>query len=226
VVSFAYEAPDVPLNVRQKAHQSARAYYLHALASQHPRLERPVLVAVGGLIASGKSTTARRLAALLNCATVGTDWTRKQLLQQDELSPLHSAAFDGAYDEAFSEKVYDEVFRRAGVVLQSGRSVVIDASFRSPEARERILTLAQRCGVSAYFVHCRVPREVALARLEERAKSAHVSDGRVEIYDAFAQSSQPPTGTEAHHFTELDTTLADAQVDQRLQAFLGVDTKR
>jgi len=225
VASFLCEDEGASPRARAGASENARTYYLHALAAQRPNLESPVLVAIGGLIASGKSTTARRLRGMLNCACVDTDRTRKQLLGQQVLTPIRSAPFSGAYDEAFSARVYDEVFRRAEVVLNSGRSVIIDASFRTAATRAQIATLAKQCGVPSYFVNCSVPRDVALNRLHERAKTNSVSDGRVEVYDEFADSWHPPDPNEVQRYLQLDTSGADAHIDGALRSFLELSSR-
>jgi len=194
---------------RERAADEARRYYLLALAVEHEAIIAPRVVAVGGIIASGKSTVADRLSALLGAPVVETDRTRKHMIGAQPTDRVHEGSWSGAYDPAFTERVYDEVYRRAGQVLASGRPVILDASFRSPEMRARADRLAADHGVPFAHVECLCDRETCLTRLAERAKHASVSDGRAEIFDDFVARYQSPDDAERSGFdghVRLDTT--------------------
>ena len=83
-------------------------------------LEPPALVAVAGDIGTGKSTLADELAWRLRAPVIGSDRTRKWLAG---LAPTERG--DALiYDEAFTRRTYQEVLRRARVVIESGRSAI------------------------------------------------------------------------------------------------------
>jgi aminoglycoside phosphotransferase family enzyme/predicted kinase len=172
--------------LRARAAGEARRYFLLALAGSRSPLMAPAVIAVGGLIASGKSTVADRISLEVGGPSVDADRTRKRMLGMDPSEPAASKAWSGAYDPAFTETVYAEVLRRAGVVLASGRPVVLDASFRSRAARAAARELARSHRVPFRFVECRAPLEVSRDRLRAREKTRGVSDGRLEIAAAFA----------------------------------------
>ncbi len=205
-------APDA---VRRQAARDARRLFLLARATTRAPLVRPTLVCVGGLIASGKSTIADALSSELSCPVVDADRTRKHLLGVAETRPLHDPMWSGAYDPRVTERVYEEILRRAEIVLRSGRSVVLDASFRSVTSRRRARELAARHRVSFRFVECAAPADVCRARLEQRARAPGPSDGRPAVFDDFAArfeavSELPPS----EHF-RLDTTRPlDASRDE------------
>ena len=121
------------------------------------------------------------------------------------LQHLDAPAWGGAYDPAFSDQVYDEVFRRAAVVLESGRPVVLDASFRSAALRRAAGELAKAHAVPFRFVECRVPPEVCRERLAAREQQRVVSDGRLAIFDEFRARYEPVTELDAAVHTVLDT---------------------
>jgi predicted kinase len=130
---------------------------------------------------------------------------------------MHDAAFGGHYDSRSTDAVYDELLRRAGVVLGSKRSVVLDASFRAREKRAAARALARRFGVPFLFVECSADRETCRARLTARAARPSVSDGRVELLDTFAESFEPVTELpEAEHLV-LDTRRPIAETIEQLQ---------
>ena len=169
-------------------------------------LLRPAVVAIGGVIASGKSAIANRLSAELSAPVIETDRTRKSVLGVNALRPLHEPAWSGPYSPAFSDRVYDELFRRAGVVLASGRPVVLDASFRSASLRSMARDLAKAHGVPFRFIECRATPEVCRERLAERARQRTVSDGRLAIFDEFCARYEPVVELGADEHLVLDTT--------------------
>jgi aminoglycoside phosphotransferase family enzyme/predicted kinase len=206
IAAFMAADPDIDEGARTGAAAEARRHFLLALAADRRSLLVPVVVAVGGIIASGKSTVAERLADEMSAPVVDADRTRKSMVGIDPCQPLHEVAWTGAYDPGFTERVYAEVMRRADVVLASGRPVVIDASFRSPTMRARARELAVAHGVPFRFVECRADPEVCRLRLAQRAQTAGVSDGRLDVFDAFRSRFEPVTELPSAEQVVLDTT--------------------
>src|SRR5262249_31789082 len=137
IASILADDANADVEARGRAEREARKHYLLALSAERRSLLVPAVIAVGGVIACGKSTVAEASAPI-----VDADRTRKSMLGVAATRKLHDPAWSGAYDPAFTEEVYAEVLRRAAVVLDSGRPVVIDASFRSVEMRRRARELA------------------------------------------------------------------------------------
>ncbi len=190
---------------RARAAQQARKYYLLAEACAHEALEKPVLYAVGGIIASGKSTLADQLAARIAAPVIDSDRTRKQLASVDASTPLDDAAFAGHYRPEATSATYEELRRRAEVILRSGRSVIIDASFRARAERRAVLELARRCGAGFMFIECTASPETTRARLAERAKQPSISDGRLDILASFAASYEPVDELPTESYLRLTT---------------------
>ena len=195
---FTFEA-------RRRAEREARRYFLLALAAERRSMLLPVVVAVGGVIATGKSTIADRLGDQLSAPVISADRSRKAMRGVGPTHPLEESAWTGAYDEAVTESVYAEILRQAEVVLGSGRPVVVDASFRSRALRRTGQELANRHHVPFRFVECRADAAVCRARLETRAKERGVSDGRIEIFDAFCARYEPVTELPPDDHVVLDT---------------------
>ncbi|HXK16195.1 MAG TPA: AAA family ATPase [Polyangiaceae bacterium] len=226
VASFTAADETIDYQARERAWQQARRYALLALSAKRSPVVAPVVVAVGGMIASGKSTLAEQLGLELAAPIVDTDRIRKHLAGSLPTSKLPAPPFKGAYSLEASEKVYAELFRRARVVLDSGRPVVLEASFRTAAQRKSAQALARDHQLPFYFVECHAPAEVCSARLVERAKGSSVSDGRTEIMTAFAQSFEPVTELPTSKHLRVDTTrdLASSLEDVRRQIGFGPAT--
>jgi aminoglycoside phosphotransferase family enzyme/predicted kinase len=205
IASFVAAGADVDHDRRVRAEASARHHFLLALATERRSLLEPMVVAVAGIIASGKSTVADQLGFEMSAPIVDADRTRKQMLGIRATAPVHEGAWQGAYDPTFTEEVYAEVFRRAGVVLASGRSVIVEASFRSRALRARARELAAQHGVPFRLVECCASPEICRERLRQRARGASVSDGRLEIFDDFVARWQPIDELPADEHLVIDT---------------------
>ncbi len=207
----------------QGATADARRHFTLALAAHRRTVLSPVVVAVGGIIASGKSTIADAVGDRLSAPVVDADRTRKHMLGLAATEHAHSGAFEGAYDPKFTEKVYAEMLWRAAHVLESGRPVVLDASFRSAEMRRAARDLAKEHGVPFLMIECRARPEVCRARLAKREKETSVSDGRRAIFDAFVARVEPMTelGYDERVVIDTEQPLAESlkEIERSLQSW-------
>jgi len=194
-------------DARSRGAAEARRYFVLAATGSRPPLVPASVVVVAGLIASGKSTVADRIGLELAAPVIEADRTRKHMLGVAATRTLPGGTWSGAYDRAFTARVYTEMLRRASVVLASGRPVVLDASFRSRELRMAARGLAREHGVTFRLVECRAPDELLRARLAERTNGPSVSDARVEIFDDFKASFEPVDELRAAEHVVVDTSL-------------------
>jgi predicted kinase len=106
------------------------------------RAHRPTVVVVGGLSGSGKTALSTQLEERWGFKRVGSDETRKQLVGVglDEHAPDH------AYENYVSEVVYERLGNAAADALASGRSAVIDATFRRQADSAHFLAALSRRG--------------------------------------------------------------------------------
>jgi aminoglycoside phosphotransferase family enzyme/predicted kinase len=205
-------AADPATGSEKAQRKSGEAERLFALARTYcqPRVELAPVVAVGGLIGAGKSTLARALGEFLSIPIVDSDRTRKTLAGV----PATMQAPAGAYTEAFTRQTYDELFRRADVVLGSGRGVILDATFRDRDLRLRARALAIRHGRSFRFVEAVCDDATLRARLQARAAAGvSVSDATEGLLEGFRREFEPVTElTTVEHVTVRTTLPMSMQV--------------
>lgn len=213
---------DQPEGIAPELLAKARHYFLLALAGGYKPLVPQRLIAVGGMIASGKSTLADRLSFELACPVVDADRTRKHLRGVNATDSLNEGAWVGAYDPVFSEKVYAQILTNARHVLLSGRSVVLDASFRGSADRKRAKALADELDIPFLFIEARVPKAVAIKRLAAREGQESVSDARMDLYDSFEAAYEPVTELTSRCHLRVDTSGSiEATVAELRSAVLG-----
>lgn len=218
----AFVARDSQAAEGARASARKRASQLFAQASSAVTPRPPSLViAIGGLIAAGKSHASARLSALLHCPVVASDRIRKHLLEVDRFTDVGSGNFTGAYSDATTQRTYSAVRQCARDVVESGRPVVIDASFRSRQERASLVQWCSQLGSRLLFVECVAPHEVLRARLRERAASPSVSDGREQLLDSFLAKYESPDELPSHIRCTLDTTLPEDDQSRILRKLVG-----
>lgn len=178
--------PATPEPKAQRKAEEARNFFNLAREVTRPAGAGPIL-AVGGLIGTGKSTLADALSRRSGFPIVASDRTRKWLagLDPSERGP------DRIYDATFSRHTFDEVFRRAEVVARSGRGVILDATFRSEELRRRARDLAAKLGRPFLFVETTCDDATIRERLRRRAEGPSVSDATEPMLDRFRREFEP-----------------------------------
>lgn len=191
---------------RELAVSKTRDYFRHAFGflSRRPA-DSPVIALCGG-IASGKSTLAAALGTELGAPVLESDRIRKRLAGFHPLEARRDGLWQGLYRPDKTERVYAELRRCARLVMDSGRPVLLDASFRARRERTLLRAMAAQAGRPCLVVECRADREVAAERLRRRAQGPSVSDGHEELVDAFLASWEPEEGPDAEEVLVLDTS--------------------
>ncbi|HVT06172.1 MAG TPA: AAA family ATPase [Polyangia bacterium] len=185
----AFVAVDAATDPQTRAAKEAEARRCFELArAGSAPAGPPFLIAVGGVIGSGKSTLAQALGRALAAPVVSSDRTRKALAG---LAPT-AAGDRRLYTPDARDAVYDEILRRAGAVLSSGRGVVVDATFATRAWRARAAGAAAAAGARFLLIEARVPPDVAGARLAARRSDPSASDATEALLDEFLRTYEPP----------------------------------
>jgi aminoglycoside phosphotransferase family enzyme/predicted kinase len=202
VAAFVAADPSTSSQLRVSKEAEARRFFNLARAAVGPALDRPFLIAVGGLIGSGKSTLAGELGRWLAVPVISSDRTRKA---EAGLAPTARGGAE-LYDPAAREHVYEEILRRADLVLASGRSVILDATFSARRWRERAAAAAERAGAAFVFVEAVCPPELLRPRLAARRHQLSVSDATETLLDTFMRDHEPFGSGELGPHVPVDTS--------------------
>jgi uncharacterized protein len=216
VVSFRLDDPAIGPEEREAAKDMARRYFDLAY-TYAARLERPTLILLAGLTGTGKSVLAREIAPRLGAVIIQTDALRKEL-QGIAPEARHYEAFgEGIYGPDASRRTYGEAHLRASSHLRSGRSVIIDASYKRRAEREAAVRMAEEAGADYWVVDCVCPEEIARKRLEARMSTpGEASDGRWEIYLAQREDFDPILEIPAAKRLTLDTSASPDRCAQEV----------
>ncbi|WP_117192548.1 bifunctional aminoglycoside phosphotransferase/ATP-binding protein [Rhizobium terrae] len=157
----------------------------------------PLLVAIGGLSGSGKSTVADCLAPRIGAAPgarmVESDRIRKAL----HGVPAETRLPVTAYSPEVSAKVYQEMVRRAETILAQGGSVVADAVFDDPAKRHLIENAAAGAGNVPEFLGIWLDADPALLMQRVRRRVGGPSDANADVLAG--QLARNPTDVAWRH---------------------------
>jgi hypothetical protein len=219
VASLLAEDTQASPEARERARREARRYFVLALAFERPPLVPPRVVAVGGMIASGKSRTSATIGELLAAPVLSSDRTRKHLMGRKPNDALTAGAWSGAYSASATKAVYEELWRLADIVLSSGRPIVLDASFRTVAMRDAARSLAAKHGVPFVLVECDAPRDLIRKRLAERESTeGHESDARTDLLEEFERRFEPIDEIPSSEHLRLNTSRPPDEIRELLKA--------
>ncbi|MCX4474924.1 AAA family ATPase [Streptomyces cellulosae] len=156
---------------------------------RHLRTAAVGLTLVGGLPGSGKSTLAGALADRLGVTLLSSDRVRKELAGIPAEQSAAAGYREGIYTPEWTAKTYATLLDRARALLSAGESVVLDATWSDTAQREAAHRVAEQAGADLVALRCRVPGEVAAARLDTRTSGP--SDADASVADAMRAAEAP-----------------------------------
>ncbi len=207
VTCFRLDDPVISTREKSVALQEARSYF--RLSHHYARkLNLPTLVAFGGLMGTGKSTMARGLSEALGWEWLRSDVFRKELAKIPPVEHRFEEFQQGIYSPDFSSRTYGALFERALEFLRSGRSVILDGSFRTQKDREQARDLASNARADFLLVECQCSEEEIQRRLISRAgKAGEPSDGRWEIFHDQKRNYEKVEGFLPSDYLALNTEV-------------------
>ena len=179
----------------------ARAYLKMSLGYLHP--SSPMVLAIGGLQGTGKSTLARAIAPELGAAPGAL------LLRSDELRKRRNGVApethlpEAAYGEAENRAVALELQRAIAEVAAAGHAAIGDDMFLHPASRRGIAEAAGTAPFAGIWLEAPLP--VLAARIARRTHDA--SDATVEVLHRTAGADPGPITWTRVDATDLDRAL-------------------
>ena len=185
--------------------------YLSLANENAQQLGPALIVTVGGLMGTGKSTLAKRLANETDAMLLTTDAIRSEL----HGSNRRLGYAEGKYSDFGRDEIYRTMLRRATDALEFSPTVVLDGTFSSQKKRRNVHDLAERLNAAYLHVECSCPRDVALRRIDARCREGNsVSEARPDLYVRQAADYEP---VDEPHAIHVDTTHSlDHQMDRLL----------
>jgi hypothetical protein len=188
---------EVPSDERAASQERARTAYQWALRYMVAG-SQPLVIAVMGRVATGKSTQAHAIADALGWDAMNSDRVRKQ---QAGL-PLHErsdpSTREALYAREMTEKTYNALIDAAVTRGQAGQGTVLDATFSRRAHRDRLRERLHEADIPYVFVELTADDDTVRTRLRQRATTRRdvVSDARLEDFEMLTQRYEAPDALE------------------------------
>ena len=218
IFGFTFDDEDVHASEKFTDIKKAREYF--HLAAGYAGYEPPFfMVCIMGLMGTGKTYLAKRLAARTGWVALHSDQVRKQ---RAGIVPKQSSYDDwghGLYDSKATEETYQALLEGAEAWLAQGAGVIVDASFSQGAWRRKFLDLAEKYGARPLFVEVAAAKKVVKDRLAAReAKGGSLSDGREELMEQQAADWEDAGGLIGRCGLMVD---GGAPGEEKLETMLG-----
>lgn len=149
------------------------------IAVAHLRAGTVQLIIVGGGPGTGKTTLSCALAEEMGARVISTDDVRRELQQQGVIAGGAGDLFTGLYTPANVDIVYDEILRRAHLLLAGGHSVILDGTWRDSRHRASAHRVGTESAVPVLEFLCTTTLAEAMSRIETRTHTT--SDATPQI---------------------------------------------
>jgi aminoglycoside phosphotransferase family enzyme/predicted kinase len=189
----------------KRGHGTSATQYLES-ASAYLQVQPPLIIAIGGLPGTGKSTLARALAPELGNApgalVLRSDEIRKR---QHGVAPEQRLP-QSAYSKLASKAVFAELAVLTREAASGGHAVIADATFIDADDRAMLQDAANSAGVRFVGLWLEAP----MAMLEARTSSRHgdASDATLAVLHAAARA-----GASAGQWSPIDASSMEAALD-------------
>lgn len=192
----------------RSGHPDAAASYLEtaiAALTPHP----PVVIAVGGLPGTGKSTLARALAPAIGAAPGALVLRSDEIRKRQHGAAPEERLPEAAYTRAKSVAVFAALADAAETAAAAGHAVIADATFMDSRQRDQIEAAAKAAGAAFHGFWLHAPHPV----LEERvaARTGDASDATVDILRRASRGDPGPDRWFAIDTTDGAAALALAR---------------
>jgi len=154
------------------------------LASRYTKAQKPKLIIMRGLSASGKSTVSQRVLELLGAIRIRSDIERKRLFDKSfngtdqgrNRGNTDSAIDAKIYSQQASQQTYAKLAELASQIITAGFSVIVDAVFLTYKQRKAFQNIAKRLNAPYVILEISAPIDVLRQRIVARKNDVSDAD--------------------------------------------------
>ena len=180
IALFTMADPDSSESLRSEMLESCRRYV--DLAERYTHLPNRFVLTMHGISGTGKSTVALRLVDRLGAIRVRSDVERKRLFGFSPHEHPNAELAAQMYSDDTNHRTYEKLAELCAAILDSGISVIIDATNLKQWQRECIQTVADSRGVPLCIAYCQASMSVIRDWIQKRSSEDHdPSDANLEV---------------------------------------------
>lgn len=161
-----------------------------------------------GLSGSGKTTVTRSLMQTPGAIRLRSDVERKRLAGLDALARSGSGVGEALYTGDATRRTYAHLARLAGVILDRGWPVIVDATFTARWQRDLLRDTARARGVAFRILDFQVPVATLRERIVKRsAEGSDASDANLAVLQRQLETEEPLAADERAEIVAIGETL-------------------
>ncbi len=196
VTGFQLDDPNVEKDRKKELKDTANKYFRLAdyyahLMNNEIKTKKPTLFITSGLTGTGKTTFSRKTSVDYHAKRLNTDEVRKEIFDIGKYEHRYEEYNKGLYSPENMKKVYDKIFEKTKNLLSDKKNVLIDATFRKQDLRDKAKDTAEQVNSNFVILNTVMPEDLVKKYLDERMKKKTVSDGRWEIYQKQKNNFDP-----------------------------------
>lgn len=154
------------------------------LALSYTQPQKPALFITHGLSGSGKSTLSGPLVEPMGAIRIRSDRERQRMFGKGTRDGEAATIGEGVYCEDATRQTYEKLAQLAEAVLDSGYSVILDATFLKRQQRDPFKHLADRLGVPIRILGFRARADVLRQRIRERQREgSDISEADLRVLE-------------------------------------------
>ena len=134
-------------------------------------LRSGILLITCGLPGTWKTETSQEISKINGYPVLRTDLIRLEVLKNEDVFNEKVAS-----NMSKRELVYNEMFRRAGDLVQKSKGVILDATFVTQELRRRAAEIAAKHNMTFVILQTHCSEEASIARILRRTKENYESN--------------------------------------------------
>ncbi|SDP51365.1 hypothetical protein SAMN05660330_03005 [Desulforhopalus singaporensis] len=177
------------------------------LAQSYTQTVRPTLVLTHGVSGSGKSTVSSRVVCCFSAVWLRSDVERKRLagLGADEKSG--SLPGQNIYTATFSAATYNRLLSLATLLVDSGYTVIVDATFLCRSQRQPFYDLARHRDCVFIILDFQLPESELRTRVARRmALGGDASEAGLDVLCDQLKKQTPLEDDEIPHVIVVDAS--------------------
>ena len=168
--------------------------------------QAPVLFLMTGLPGTGKTTAAQFIAQTIGGVTIASDQLRRALFEATPPERGPRPKTHALYDRSLTQRVYDQLLKRARSRLEAGQCVILDATYARQAHRRVVWDLAKNLDTPSLLIRVNCPEPIALERLQRRLQSeTHPFKVGPEAYLQVKAYYEPVSQSEHERVIDLNT---------------------
>ncbi len=184
-----------------------------ALANTFISTEKPLLLLTHGMSGSGKSTLAKLLVEKFGLIQLRSDVERKRLAGIPLNASSHSGLYTDLYSENRTQQTYELLLKLTKLSINSGYSVIIDATFQTKQQRDPFIAYAKTNDIPYCILYCQASLEKLMEWVVERSMNVSISEANKDVLIAQQEKFEHMSVDEIKHCVSVNTENAlDANI--------------